>query len=306
MIQPRFPIYIPSYSRHDVGTTTKVLQDYGVPHYIVVEPQQRADYEQTRQPLATLIDLDMDYKARYETLGELVGEDDAVMSTGSGPARNFAWDHAKANGHPFYWCIDDNIFGFLRLHRNEKIPFADATPFEAMERFVLRYENIAMAGPQYYFFSPARTAAPPFHLNARIFSCNLIRTDLPQRWRGRYNEDLILSLDMLKAGWCTVLFRAFLQGKPATQSVKGGNTEAFYAQHGTLRKSQMAALAHPDRVVVRERYGRWHHMANFDGFPQQLVRKPNYQDPDPPNYRMKQTGGHPSFHPNGRGRKATA
>ena len=44
--------------------------------------------------------------------------------------------------------------------------------------------------------------------HSRIYSCNLIRTDIPYRWRGRYNEDTILSLDILRGGHCTLLFNA--------------------------------------------------------------------------------------------------
>ncbi len=77
--------------------------------------------------------------------------------------------------------------------------------------FVLRYENIAMAGPNYFMFAPRKRKHPPFSLNTRIYSCNLIRNDLPFRWRARYNEDTDLSLRMLKAGWCTVLFYVFLK-----------------------------------------------------------------------------------------------
>ena len=56
-----------------------------------------------------------------------------------------------------------------------------------MEDFVLRYKNIAMAGPQYTMFVTDRSANtyPPFTVNTRIYSCNLIRNDVPFRWRGR-------------------------------------------------------------------------------------------------------------------------
>ena len=87
----------------------------------------------------------------------------------------------------------------------------------------LRYKNVAMAGPQYKFFAPDRQKLPPFVRNTRIYSCNLIRNDLPFRWRGRHNEDTIKSLDVLKAGWCTILFNAFLQDKAPTLTIKGGN-----------------------------------------------------------------------------------
>jgi hypothetical protein len=88
-----------------------------------------------------------------------------------------------------------------------------------MEEFVLRYKNIAMAGPQYWMFAPSRAKLPPFVVGTRIYSCNLIRNDVPFRWRGRYNEDTDLSLRVLKDGLCTIQFNAFLCGKITTQRI---------------------------------------------------------------------------------------
>jgi hypothetical protein len=120
-----------------------------------------------------------------------------------------------------------------------------------------------MAGPAYDSLIPPRNIWPPFVLNTRIYSCNLIRNAAPFRWRGRYNEDTILSLDMMKAGRVTVQFNAFLQQKVATQAIKGGNTDEFYAKYGTVEKSRMLARVHPDVAMVGKRYGRWHHYVNY-------------------------------------------
>ena len=106
-----------------------------------------------------------------------------------------------------------------------------------------------MSGPNYFMFASRKTAVPPFVTNTRIYSCNLIRNDVPFRWRGRYNEDTDLSLRMLKAGWCTIQFNAFLQFKMSTQTVKGGNTADFYAVEGTGAKSAMIVALHPDVSV---------------------------------------------------------
>jgi hypothetical protein len=174
--------------------------------------------------------------------------------------------------------MDDNIQSFRRMNKNEKVKVSNGAIFKAMEDFCLRYTNIGMAGPNYYMFAPARLKVPPFVMNTRIYSCNLIRNDLGFRWRGRYNEDTILSLDMLKAGWCTVQFNAFLQHKMPTQTIKGGNTGEFYhregtvhagqkyADTGTLAKSQMQVAVHPDVSRLVWRFNRWHHHVDYSGF----------------------------------------
>ena len=140
---------------------------------------------------------------------------------------------------------------------------------------------------------------PPFIRNTRIYSCNLIRNDVPFRWRGRYNEDTILSLDMLKAGWCTVQFYAFLQHKMATQAMKGGNTDEFYhregtkgngryAENGTTAKSDMLVRVHPDVARPAWRYGRAHHYVNYRPFRENklMLRKGTVLATEPNNYGM--------------------
>ena len=124
------------------------------------------------------------------------------------------------------------------------------------------------ARPNYSFFVIDKWGYKygPFTVNTRIYSCNLIRNDVPFRWRGRYNEDTDLSLQMLKAGWCTVQFNVFLQEKTNTQVLKGGNTDAFYAKEGTVPKSQMQVKLHPDVSKLTWRYGRWHHHVNYNKF----------------------------------------
>lgn len=264
-MQPRYPIYIVSKGRWELLPTVNALNEMGVPFTIIVEAAEYDRYAAVVPPSCLLV-LDPEYQAVYDTCDDL-GDSKPI---GSGPARNFAWEHAKGQGHEWYWCVDDNIQHFYRYQDNRQIPAGDGTLFRTCEDFVEWYENVGMAGPHYDKFLPrkARTRKP-FLINRRIYSCNLIHTALPMRWRGRYNEDTILSLDILKAGWCTILFRHFLQGKITTQTMKGGNTDTLYVE-GTLPKSQMLARVHPDVARVKWKFGRWHHDVNYKAF----ARKP--------------------------------
>lgn len=276
-LNPQFPLYIPSKGRWDYMITSKYLTYMKVPHYIIVEPQEVELYERSVDRfklLAKIIPLDLYYKESYELCDNL----GLSRSTGPGPARNFAWDHSIKLGFSWHWVMDDNITSFRRLNLNEKVKVDNGAIFKAMEDFVLRYENIGMAGPNYCMFAPARKKIPPFVLNTRIYSCNLIRNNVPKRWRGRYNEDTIISLDMLKAKYCTVQFNAFLQRKMPTQTIKGGNTDEFYhkegtlkkgakyADNGTLAKSQMQVKVHPDVSKLVWKFNRWHHHVDYTVF----------------------------------------
>lgn len=297
---PQFPLYVVSKGRSKYMITSKYLTYMGVDHNIVVEPSQVSDYKKAIKEmklLATVVELDLSYKEKYE----LCDNHGLTKSTGPGPARNFAWDHSKYNGHKWHWVMDDNIRSFRRLNKNEKVKVTNGGIFQAMEDFCLRYENVAMAGPNYFMFASARNKTKPFSTNTRIYSCNLIRNDVPFRWRGRYNEDTIISLDMLKARWCTVQFNAFLQEKMPTQIVKGGNTDEFYHKEGkaekgkrytdtgTLAKSQMQVAVHPDVSKIVHKFGRIHHHVDYSQFKKnKLIRKKDVVVPSGPNnYGMK-------------------
>lgn len=279
--KPRFPIYIPSKSRAKIARTPAALDRLGLDYRIIVEEQQFDEYAEHHDRDRLLV-LDRRFQDEYDPC-----EKDDGRPKGAGAARNFAWAHAIELGFDWHWVMDDNIELFARLNKNERIPVGDGQIFHAMETFVLRYTNIGMAGPDYWMFAPSRAPATPFVLNTRIFSCNLIRNDLPFRWRCRYNEDLILSIDLLKAGWATVLFKAFLQYKLPTQQLGGGNTEAFYAKEGTLRKSQQAVRVHPDVVRLVHRYGRPHHHADLSQFRNIRLIRNDDVDIDPDAYRSK-------------------
>lgn len=209
-----------------------------------------------------MLTLDPAFQRNYDTFDALRDG----KGKGPGPARNFAWEHAKAAGAAWHWVMDDNIKAFYRLANNLKIRVADGACFALMEEFVLRYQNVGMAGPNYTFFAKRKQHIPPFIINTRIYSCNFIRNDVPLRWRGRYNEDTDLSLRMLKSAWCTIQFNAFLQQKAATQTLGGGNTEEFYRHEGTWPKSRMQVAMHPDVSRIISRFGRVHHHVDYRPF----------------------------------------
>ena len=277
-MNPQFPLYIVSKGRHESRLTVKTLEAMNVTYRIIVEPQEYNAYASVIDK-AKILQLDMSFKDKYDTFEET----DGIKATGSGPARNFAWEHSLSIGAKWHWVMDDNIRYFYRFNKNMKIPVSDGTMFRCAEDFVQRYENVVMAGPQYHFFAPRKSKLHPFILNTRIFSCNLIRNDIPFRWRGRYNEDVDLSIRILKAGYCTVLFNTFLQGKMNTLKMKGGNTDTIY-QNGTMNKSSMIVKMHPDICELKYKFGRVHHHCDLTKFKDNsLVFKKNIEIKDTVN-----------------------
>jgi hypothetical protein len=284
-MNPKYPLYIVSKGRADTRLTSRALEKMEVPYHIVIEEQEYKEYAKVIDKKKILI-LDKKFQDEYDTCDQL-GDS---KSKGPGSARNFIWEHSISNGHKRHWVMDDNIKCFLRMNKNLQIPVSSGAIFKAMEDFCDRYTNVAMAGPNYYMFVPRKRGdLKPFVANTRIYSCNLIKNDLPYRWRGRYNEDTILSLDMLKDGYCTIQFNAFMQLKTTTQKLRGGNSKEFYDKEGTFPKSQMQVKVHPDVSKVVWRFGRVHHYVDYTKFKgNKLIKKKGLSiKKDTDNYGMK-------------------
>ena len=250
---PRYPVYIVSKGRWESRLTARALDWMGVPYRVVVEPPEYDRY-------AAVIDR-----------SKLLALPFADLGLGSIPARNWVWDHALAEGHARHWVLDDNIGSFLRFQNNRRYLMSTGSTFAASEDFVDRYRNVALAGMQYVMFAPIKERhEKPFALNTRIYSCILIDNALPLRWRGKYNEDTDLSLRVLKAGYCTILFYAFLVEKPPTMSMPGGNTDLLYRQSadfdGRLEMARSLQRQHPDLVKVVRKWGRWQHRVDYRPF----------------------------------------
>jgi len=256
-MQTKYSIYIISKGRADTRLTAKSLERMRVPYRIVIEPQEYEQYAAVIDPAKILV-------LPFSNLGQ-----------GSIPARNWVWEHSISEGAERHWILDDNIDGFMRLNRNMKIPAGCGTIFRAAEDFTDRYENVPMSGFNYDFLVKRKFVVPAYYFNTRVYSCILLSNKIPHRWRGRYNEDTDLSLRILKDGYCTILFNAFLAGKSATMTMKGGNSDELYVDEGRKLMAQSLVDQHPDVATVSWKWGRFQHHVDYSRFRRnKLIRKP--------------------------------
>lgn len=256
-MNPKYPIYIISKGRHESRLTAKALTKIGVPFHIVIEPQEYKDYASVIDPKKILV-------LPFSNLGQ-----------GSIPARNWVWQHSIEAGAKRHWIMDDNIRAFYRFNNNRRNYVSDGAIFKAAEDFTDRYENVPKSGLNYRMFvSDRQENIPPFYLNTRVYSCILLSNEEKYndfRWRGRYNEDTDLSIRFLKAGFCTILFNAFLADKIGTLTMKGGNTESLYLikegeKDGRYLMAESLQKQHPDIVKITRKWGRWQHHVDYRGF----------------------------------------
>lgn len=273
----RYPVCIPSKGRADCQKTGHALDRLGVTYRFFVEETEYNDYcDQLGESKVV--------KLPFHDLGQ-----------GSIPARNFIWEWAREREYKRHWTLDDNINGFVRCTENRRLRVYGGGFFRAMEDYVDRWENIAMAGPHHLGFVNDRSTIAPFLLNSRVYSCILLDTTLPHRWRGKYNEDTDLSLRLLKDGYCTLLFRAMCMDKCGTAyskqgGMKGGNTDTVYATNDyRLEFAKSLQKQHPDCVKVTWKFNRWHHEVDYSSFKRNKpILKPGITKiPIPNNYGME-------------------
>lgn len=250
-MNPRYPCYIPSYKRWETPFTARTLEYMNVPYYIVVQPDQYLQYAKVINSKKILV-----LPKPWWKPGE-----------GLIHARNWIWEHAKASGAKRFWQFDDNIKYFFRLNQHMKIPVNSGTIIRAAEDFVDRYSNVGQAGFQYEYFAPRKQRMNPFILNTRIYSCTLNLTSIKHRYDLVYNDDTDMSIKIMRDGYCTVLFNAFLCGKVPTMMMKGGNAEIYKQNiNGRYKMAQALAKRYPNIVEVIERWNRHQHRVDYSEF----------------------------------------
>lgn len=273
------PIFIPSKGRAEHCHTMRHLETMGLDYRVIVLTEEVDAYVEALGE-HRVVELPQKFLDDYE-LCHQPGVEYQSTWPGSGASRNYAWHLAEEEGARWHWVMDDNIQGFYVANRNSIVMTTSGLFFEWIEYLANCYSNVAMAGPNYEMFVTAGETFRPMIVNTRVYSCNLIRTDLPFRWRCQYNEDTILSLDMLEAGWCTLLTNHFVAKKIKTQLIGGGNTDTIYAG-GTGDKSRMLFEQYPQVTEMVDRYGRPHHLVNYRAYDTKLKRKPPSKRPKRP------------------------
>ena len=94
---------------------------------------------------------------------------------------------------------------------------------------------------------------------------------MPIRWRGRYNEDVILSYDIMTAGYCIASYKGILKKKQFTRYAVGGNhatkigdenslySDGFDYKYSSVDKTNLLLKVYPQYFKKVIKYGRVHH-----------------------------------------------
>ncbi len=244
--QPRFPVFVLTKGRWEKRMTVRLFESLGIPFRLVLEAQEADEYAKVVDPAKFLV---------------VPHRDQGLVTT-----QNWVWDRAAEEGHPYFWAIHDDIRSIYRVHRGGQIP-VDGTALYAMEEFVTRYDNVALAGMSFAMRVWPSMPNPPVAFNGLIpGNHRLVKTDYRDRagrpFRARDGhgwEDHDLCLRIVKDGGVTVRFNAFvvdtfdsINHTSTGEKVGGIDFGGGYAK----RLTDELTASHPD-AVIGSRSTKW-------------------------------------------------
>ena len=206
MNELKYPIFIPSRGRWKNNLTANLLKRDCVPFTLVVEKNEYSHYKQ---------------EYGKESVICLPGSDYGCVSV----ARNFIKDFCLDNKHKKHWQIDDDIRGFMQVNGKITITEDTRSVLTQVEGFSDKYSNIAIAGLGSNVFG--RLQKKPYIINRFAYTCMLIQTDIPVRYKRYTEDDLQFNLECLTLGYCTVQFNCFLFKWSTTETRSGGYTDLY-------------------------------------------------------------------------------
>lgn len=236
----KYPIYIPSKGRHDRCSTALLLKNTGIKHFIVVEPQDYDLYSLTFDKENLLV-------LPFSNLGQ-----------GLQSARNWIKDYSQSKGEEKHWQLDDDFRSFsIYDGRKDNRKNIDQV-LGMVEEFTDRYENVVLSGPSSKAFSKLKKT--PYSLNQMIYCCMLVDNRLQNRWRTKDAEDIDMSIQVLKQGFCTILFNIFNFDMAPTGRNEGGCKTDIYDDEGNKCIDTLLFDLHPELPIkTKSRWGRVRH-----------------------------------------------
>jgi len=231
----KYPIYIPSKGRSGNSKTVSQLEEAGMSFSIVVEPQDYESYKEA-YPDAVLVQLPKD-------------------NGGISYVRTFCKTHSAELGAERHWQLDDNINAFYKMENGKRITVTPAAALVDTENFIDRYSNVAIAGlmSTAYGFG----VQVPFKKNQQVYCCVLVLNSTDFIWRMRTTgEDTDYCLQVLSAGWCTILMQIYQIGKATTGSTKGGLQDHYKDDGRIQRVRELQRLWGKNLIGIHNKYGR--------------------------------------------------
>ena len=213
----KYKINIPTLGRYTdkLGTTHKILTEMKIQHYLFCEEKEYDLYNDW---------IDREYC-------ELIsGENYSVKKEGSQHMRNYIMDYWLERGEEWIWMLDDNIEGYYRLYDSKKVQIKSKEIFTSIEHYISHFDNIGVCSHNFNPLITENGCRNCVVINGKHFTSLLLNLQTGFRFRFKYNEDHIYSIDCINNGFQTICFNHILYNKLTSGKQKGGNSEIYDSQ----------------------------------------------------------------------------
>ena len=236
--QTEYPLCILSFNRADEnGKTHKLLTKLGLNHYLFIEPSQKKMYE--------------NWMVHHYCKLIIYPENFSMMSMGGTPGRNYILDWAQQQGYDRVWMLDDNIKEYRRLQFGTKNIIQSSEIFTHIERYIKRFNNIGGVAHNFAPFIVEGDKRPCIIENCKIYSSMCLLTNPDIRFRYKYNEDVLISMEYIEKGYTTLCFNSVLYSKNTSGLDQGGNTTSIY-KNGSGYKDKFEYLQCIVKILIIE------------------------------------------------------
>lgn len=210
-----FPINIISYGRaNEYGRTHKFLTECGINHNMFVQKNEYDKYEEWYNP---------------ECCNLIKADNFSEEGMGSTPMRNYILDFWKKD-YERVWLLDDNIKSYKRLYQGSKNTIKSYEIFNSVENYIKNCDNVGLVSHNFNPFVSEGDARAVLVKNGKCFSSMLIKTDQEIRFKYKYNEDHLISMEYIEKGYCNLCFNNVLYDKNTSGDDAGGNRKTLYAK----------------------------------------------------------------------------
>ncbi len=188
LIEPAYKINVLSLGRYEdtTGFTHLLLCKMKLYHYLFIEVDEVDKYKNW---------VNRDY------CKVVVCKNYSKLEDGGTPMRNKLIEYWVDRGEDFIWMLDDNIKYFTRNHMGMKFRFHSPKMFEVIETFCNRYSNIGVVS---LYDDQMQASKEPLQLNTQCFSALFINITTGIRFRFKYNEDHLFTVDNICNGYVSI------------------------------------------------------------------------------------------------------
>lgn len=188
------------------------------------------------------------------------------MPSGACPVRNATAEISRRRGERRHWQFDDDYTGFQVFDaKTGKRPHCDGQKLaECMEAIAEFADRCGLSNCGFPPSTIETCKEGALGLARRVFNAHNLPSggELFVPWMARLNDDLINAINVWRTGRSELSVKCIAMNMPPTQSEGGGLTD-IYRDEGTVRKTAYAVMAAPGQVKLVDRFGRYHHAADW-------------------------------------------